>query len=281
MTAPPAVRAEDRRLRRRLDAAFLRYHRADYIETDPVRYPHRYSDPLDIEVAAFYSALLAYGNMKAIFRTLDGLFRVLGPRPATWLVESRLAEIEAGLSPLYHRFTTAGHLVRVTRALQCTYRTEGSLRALFLRGDRASDETIEAAAVRMIGALRARCGPGDRDSTHSMKHLLASPERGSACKRLNLFLRWMVRHDEVDFGLWPEVSPARLVMPMDTHILQISREWGLQARKSANWRAALELTGRFRRLCPEDPVKYDFALTRLGMGVAGPCEDARPRGSIG
>lgn len=254
-------------LQSRLDSAFLRYHRAEYIETDPIRYPHRFSDPRDIEVAAFYSAMLAYGNVRAIFGTLDALFRSLGPRPAEWLTEARPSEIQSAMSPLYHRFTTAGHLIRLTHALQSVYRSNGSLHALFLLGDDAADETIETPATRMMIVLKRRPVARRGGPPTGMEHLLASPDRGSPCKRLNLFLRWMVRKDRVDFGLWPDVSPARLVIPLDVHILRLTREWGLLTRKSNDWKAALELTARLRVFCPGDPVKFDFALTRFGMGL--------------
>ncbi|MGH8103865.1 MAG: TIGR02757 family protein [bacterium] len=264
-SSPFGMVPRDLWLANQLESAYRTYHRSRYIETDPIRYPHRYSNPQDIEVVAFYSALLSYGNVKAIFKVLDALCVSLGRHPTEWLTQSKPSAITTALSPLYHRFTTAEDLICLTMGLRQIYQTEGRLLSLFNTFHDASDVNIERAAAGFLREFKKRCAGNGRPVGGTMDYLLASPDRGSACKRLNLFLRWMVRRDQVDFGLWTTVSPGQLVMPLDAHIIRIARNWRLLKRKTANWKSAEELTDRLRRFSPDDPVKYDFALTRLGM----------------
>ncbi len=234
------------------------------LDSDPLLFPHRYARPEDRETAAFLASSLAFGRVASINASLERLFAALGADPAAVLRRSG-GEVP-GLDGFVHRWVDAGSLQPFLRAVGNTLREEGSLRALFESGDEGGTDYVPA-LDRFFSVLRERTGvtPGER--TRGLRFLLPSPAEGGACKRAHLFLRWMVRSGDVDLGLWQggRFSPARLLLPMDTHVHRISRYLGLTARPTADLRAAREATGWLSRIDPLDPVRFDWSLSRLGI----------------
>jgi uncharacterized protein (TIGR02757 family) len=182
----------------------------------------------------------------------------MGRSPRAWLERASVSEIRAACHGFVHRFTPAAEMAGLLSSIKNAIRKHGSMERLFILGLEARDETV-------LPALSAFTAELQRQADEACPSLLPSPDKGSACKRLNLFLRWMARKDEVDPGPWTAVSPARLVVPLDTHMHRISRALGLTRRAQADGRTALEVTQAFREIRPRDPVRYDFALTRLGI----------------
>lgn len=233
-----------------------------------------YADPADREIAGLTAACLALGSAPLIVRAARQALAPLGPHPARALESLPDDELSAIYSGFRYRFFGGEDLAALLSAIRNARRAYGSLEALFRAGDDPAEPTILRGADRFAAALEDLAG--DRWTRPSGKsawrdNLLPRPSRGSACKRLFLYLRWMVRKDAVDPGGWIGVSPARLIVPLDTHMGAACRRLGLLARKADDLRAALEVTEAFRRFRPDDPVRYDFALTRPGIH---PCLDA-------
>ncbi len=219
---------------------------------DPIQFPHRYTAFHDREAAAFLAATFAYGNVKSLCGFVDGLLGLLGPSPYAFL--KRGPKAVAALAPYrpYYRLHKTTEILWVLSALASVYENHGSLYALFLNTyDRNS--TMKQSVSRFVIAFRGMV-PGD------LRFLIPCPEDGSPCKRLNLFLRWMVRREGVDFGPWKEVSPSRLIMPLDTHIGRVAYRLGWIGTPSLSWNKAETVTDVLRRFNPDDPTRYDFAL---------------------
>ncbi len=264
-----------------LDRVWKRYHSVQYLPSDPLEFVHRFKDPWDQEAVALGAALLSYGNVTQIRRSVEALLgsmsRAGSIGPAAWVrsleTTSGLAEGGRDLQGFVHRFNTGEDLVILYRLLARSWATRGSLGAHFLEGLAPADGDIGPALSTLIRDWRAfASGWPVRAGFH---YLLTSPEDGSCCKRWCMFLRWMGRRDELDPGLWAEggpfglagrwVRPSQLVIPLDTHTGRISQYVGLTQRKTVDWKAALEVTRSLGAFDPLDPVKYDFALARLGI----------------
>ena len=252
------------RLRAFLEGLYFAYARRELIDPDPLAFLRGYNLP-DREVVALVAASLAYGRVAQIMKSVERVLSRLGPNPHRFLLErgDRLPSLLGGFR---HRFTTAadveGLLANAAAALREHGGLEGLMRACL---ERSGGELLEAMDL-FSDALTPRGGPsGDRARPSGGFSLFPAPRDGSACKRPFLFLKWMVRRDDVDPGGWTVLSPRDLVMPTDTHIHAIALRLGLTRRKGADLRAALEITRAFARLCPEDPTRYDFVLTRFGI----------------
>ncbi len=257
--------------RAELERLYQLHHRPENLHPDPLVMARGFGDAGDGEVAGLVAAALAYGRVDKILEALEAVFAVLGPRPRSEVLRGdpdRWARELRGFVYRFHRGRdVAALLVLVRRALE----RWGSLRALFREGDDGGP--IGPVLARFCSALLAGdprpALPGRTvPPGHPVRHLLASPERGGAAKRLCLFLRWMVRRDALDPGYWwGAVDPARLVVPLDTHVARVGRRLGFTRRKGADWKTACEITGALRAYDPLDPVRFDFCLFRYGMGV--------------
>jgi uncharacterized protein (TIGR02757 family) len=255
-------------LLRRTDAAAR-------VQGDPVELVHAYSDPIDVEVAGLLCAALAYGRVDLFKPRLAALLRALGPSPGATARDAAPSELLRRCADFAYRMTGPRDVACLLHGAGRIARAHGSLGAFFAARWRASgslrialgDFVDELCAADFTALL------GQRGPTRRLKHLLPHPARGSACKRLNLFLRWMVRGpDGVDFGLW-DVPRSALVVPLDTHVHRIGRFIGLTRRKDLSWRTAEEVTRRLRALDQDDPVRFDFALSHLG--ISGQCASRR------
>ena len=267
-TARPA------QLRATLDAFLATADRAALAAADPVSLVRRYEDPHDQEVAGFFVAMLAYGRVVAIREKASELLDRLGPRPATRIDRGRAAPALRGFA---YRFQRGQDMPRFARAVGAVRRASGSLGAAFVEGVDPGDDDYGAAMAALVARVRAAIrGP----LTYGLRFLLPDPASGGAAKRLCLFTRWMVRPDDrVDLGVWRRlglsVEPAKLVIPLDTHIARIARYVGFTTRKTNDLEAARQITRALRALRPADPVAYDLALCHLG--ISGACPRRRDR----
>lgn len=244
-------------LRSTLEALSLRYGAAS-IGSDPVSLVRRYGGPRDVEVAGWIASAFAYGRVDIILANVSRLLAFLGPSPA-----ERLAARAPGASELSffrHRFQGPEEAAALLSLIGGVLREEGSVANFFATRYRGEDD-VGAMLDRVSKDLLSRVS----SPSVAMRFLFPSPRDGSACKRWNLYLRWMVRRDGIDFGIWNAIPCRALIVPTDTHLHRISRRLGLTRRKTANWNTAVEITRRLARLDPEDPVKFDFALCRLGI----------------
>lgn len=255
----PAAATGSRRVDRRADflqAAFHRYHRPEFIEPDPLQFLRAYPDILDRELVAALAAGLAYGQVRSIVRSIVRVLDVLGPHPARMLEGMTRSELLGRLSGFRHRWTGVEDMASFLIALSSAQQAWGGLGRHLRLSIEDDDADIHPALQRWVGALRAFGLP----VRHS---LVPDPARGSACKRLHLMTRWLVRCDEVDPGGWIGISPALLLTPVDVHMHRFGRSLGFTRRRNANLQTAREITAGFRRYAPYDPVRYDFALTRM------------------
>jgi uncharacterized protein (TIGR02757 family) len=241
-----------------LEGLYRRYNRRRYVASDPVEYVHRYEGPLDREVAGLVASSLAFGNVAQIRASVERALGRLGPSPAAFLLAAEPRDVRYALREFRHRWIAGDDVAAMLTGVRAALRSHGSLGELFRAGLRAGDADVGEAAARFVDAV-SREGGGFRSS------LLPSTRSGSACKRMNLFLRWMVRSDAIDPGLWSGVPPSKLIVPLDTHMYRIARVLGLTERRTPDLQAAREATDGFRKISPDDPVRYDFALTRIGI----------------
>lgn len=241
-----------------------------YLATDPLALVHRYERGADREAAAFLAAGLAFGGVGQILGNAGRLLAALGRKPAEALRSSALPTLRARTRGLRHRFLDAEDQAQALGLIGRILRRSGSLEAFFREGPDPARDGMRAAMVSFSrralalwnGPREGRpCGEG-----RGVRFFFPSPDAGSACKRLNLFLRWMVRGpDGMDLGIWRRVSPRDLILPLDTHVARIARYLGLTRRRTIGWAMAEEATAALRRLDPADPVRYDFAIARLGI----------------
>lgn len=251
-------------LRRRYDRSFL--------DSDPVGIVRRFDDPEDREIVGLIAAGIAYGRVASIRSSLLGLLTRIGPRPARFVASFDPVRDAGRFDGFVHRFTRGRDVALLLHLVRQVKERAGSLESFFVEGDAEPGTptlgpALDAFGARMF-ALDARpfTSDGAVPQRDGARWLLPLPAGGSACKRSCLFLRWMVRPDDgVDCGIWSRVSASRLVLPLDTHLLRVVRALGWTRRKSAGWPMALEATARLRGLDPADPIRFDFALSRLGI----------------
>lgn len=251
-----------------LDAFAARADWADRKRFDPIEFPGRYSAPRDVEVAGLLGAALAYGRADLFKPKVDGLLSRMGASPAAFVAELTVARAAKLLDGFVYRFNLGADVAVLLLGMGAVLRAHGSLEAVFVGATQHArlahfTKTIRASAPKLEG-------------TRGLAHLLPAPLGPGAAKRLNLYLRWMVRGpDGTDFGVWKSVSPSSLIIPLDTHVMRIAKLLGLTARNDASWRTAEEVTASLRLLDAADPVRYDFALCHYGMSGACPAVPVR------
>ena len=237
--------------------------------TDPVHIVRRFTSPEDREIVGFCAAGLAFGRVASVLQSIESLLAVMGPHPARFVRDFDPARERDRLAPLVHRWIRGRDLMALLLVLQRMLRESGSIEAFFLAGDDPGQPHVGTAldsfSTRALATdLREAYGrrvPKQRGVTY----FFPRPSSGSACKRLNLFLRWMVRRDEIDLGVWTRLSPARLIVPLDTHVIRLGRCLQLTRYTSPGWKMASEITASLRNVDALDPVRYDFALCHVGM----------------
>lgn len=288
-----------------LEDLYQRLNRPEFIRPDPLQVVHEYRDPRDQELVGLIAASLAFGRVAHILASIGKVLGPMGPSPRRYLLEAAPHCMAKDFAGFQHRYVREAELLGLLGGTARALRNHGSLGACYCTHLRRRDATPQTALVAFAAELRGGAGPApppvdeddalppmdaedDRRGRRSYikkrscvesqpdkrrqvqgvrvkNYLLPDPAQGSACKRLHLYLRWMVRNDAVDPGCWRHVAPNVLVVPLDTHMHRIARALGLTRRKQADARAAAEITAAFRTIAPTDPVRYDFALTRLGI----------------
>lgn len=240
-----------------LDAKVEQYNQPSFIPDDPVTIPHLFTEKQDIEIAGFFAASFAWGNRTTIVRKSKELMALMGNAPYDFCRDHSSRDLRR-LETFRHRTFHATDLLYFISFFNYHYARSDSLETAFTM----QGETV----VQMLSGFHHYFFSLEHVPPRTRKHI-ATPERNSSCKRLNMFLRWMVRQDKkgVDFGIWKKISPALLICPLDLHVARVARRLGLLKRKQTDWLAALELTQYLRTLDPRDPVKYDFALFGLGI----------------
>ena len=241
-----------------LEGLYRDVNRRRYVHPDPLEFLYAYRHPADREIVALLASSLAYGRVAQILKSVSDVLGRIGPAPAEYLAETTPGALRRAMRGFKHRFSTGRHVAAMLIGAQGAIARHGSLGACFAKG--ISDDD-----ARVPGALKAFVAEITEAAGEDCGHLLPDPERGSACKRLCLMLRWLVRKDRVDPGGWSGIPAAKLLIPLDTHMHRIATGLGATKRKAADMRTAVEITEAFGRLAPEDPVRYDFALTRLGI----------------
>jgi uncharacterized protein (TIGR02757 family) len=253
-------RADDNQntIKEKLDSLFRKYHRRDLVHPDPLVFLYDYKDFKDREVVALIASSLAYGRVSQIMKSVSVVLDEMGSSPYLFVMHTSSKEMRATFKNFRHRFTTGAELFHMLWAVRTAVERYGSLQECFCSGLRKTDETVLPALAHFVNSLglpKSGCRKG----------FLPSPDGGSACKRWHLFLRWMVREDDIDPGGWDRVPRSKLIIPLDTHMHRIALGLSLTSRKQADQRTALEITRAFSEILPEDPVRYDFVLTRFGI----------------
>lgn len=245
-------------IKKLLDQKVKQYNRVDFIANDPISIPHQYSHPRDIEIAGFFAALFAWGNRTIIINKSRELMQLMENQPFAFIQNHSDADLKKILT-FKHRTFNATDILYIIEFLHQHYQRHESLESAFFPENISS---VEESLIQFKHYFTASPYFPERTSKH-----IATPERKSNCKRLNMFLRWMIRSDNegVDFGIWDKVKPSQLIIPIDLHVHRVALDLGLMHSPKIDWNAALELTHTLQQFAPEDPVKYDFAL--FGMGI--------------
>lgn len=264
-------------LKSQLDLLYEGYDFKGRIRHDPIELVHRYGRAQDIEVAGIIAAALAYGKV-SLFKPVAGrILELMGESPHEYLSGFRLSSARRRFAGIKYRLSTDSDLLAFLYVLSGAIKEHGSLKTLFFSGFAEDQANIRPSLTTAMGYLRTRdLSPvyGADIKTRGFLHLLPTPASGGPAKRMALYMRWMVRCRDIDFGIWRDMGPKRLVIPLDTHIARISRCMGLTRRRTRDWKMAEEITGRLARFSKEDPLMYDFALCH--QGISGLC---RPGGN--
>jgi len=262
-----------------LDRLYDDYNREDSA-SDPVHRVRPFAAPEDREIAGFCAAALAFGRVASVLNSIDTLFAIMGPRPAAFVRGFDPNQPHPELRAMVHRWTRGADLAALLWILRQVLERSGSLESFFLEGLDSGDEDIGPALDRFSTralAMDVRPAYGRRmPKRPGVCYFFPRPSAGSACKRLNLFLRWMVRSDAVDLGVWARVPRSKLIVPLDTHVIRLGQCLRLTKYVSPGWKMAADITRALRKLDPDDPVRFDFSLCHVGMMNA--CGFARKQG---
>jgi uncharacterized protein (TIGR02757 family) len=248
-------------LKQILDQKLSQYYNADFIPLDPISIPHRYIKKQDIEISAFLASIMAWGRRSVIINKASQLLIHMGSSPYEFVMSYSVKDLKY-FEAFKHRTINSIDISHLIRFLHDHYMNYDSLEDAFAMHMCVKDENVEKGLVGFHNLVFSL-----DNSPHRTRKHIATPIRKSSCKRMNMFLRWMVRKDNVgvDFGLWKKISPHQLICPCDVHVMNISKKYNLISGNIANWATAVELTNNLKKFCPQDPVKYDFALFGLGI----------------
>lgn len=252
------AKTNDADLKRRLEKLRKRYNHRRYASPDPVEIVHQFTEPADQEVAALLASSLAFGNVKTILASAREVLRRMNGQPHLYLSTCTREALKRDMRGFRHRYAGDSTIEGLLWAARCALDQHGTLGNSFTTHINPADKTTLPALATWCTQLRAYAG-------QEINYLIPAPERGSACKRLHMLLRWMVRSDAIDLGIWCNIDTRMLIVPIDTHMHRVARSLGFTKRNQADARCAIEVTEAFRAIAPKDPVRYDFSLTRLGI----------------
>ncbi|MHC4727506.1 MAG: TIGR02757 family protein [Planctomycetota bacterium] len=248
-----------------LDKLYKKYNHRDLIKPDPLQFVYQYDKPPDREIVAFLSADLAYGRVEQIQKSLINLFERMGDSPYEFVRRFGKTE-QKKLIGFKHRFNTGQDISNLLMCFKKVLNQHASIEEFFIQGCKPGDKNILGGLSKFCNSLlNIHASRHKGQTSRGLKYMLVNPSDGSACKRLNLFLRWMVRDDDVDAGLWNSVDKARLIVPIDVHMGRLCRILGFHNQKVVSLSTAIQITECFAEIEPADPVKYDFALSRIGI----------------
>jgi uncharacterized protein (TIGR02757 family) len=255
-----------------LDTLYSEFN-AEHSVADPIWMVRRFKRPDDREVVGFIAAALAFGRVQSVVNSIEGMLAVMGPSPAGFVRDFEPSRQRDAFKHLVHRWTNGSDFAALTWILHQMIEKSGSIEGFFIEGltPDAVDvgEALQSFSTRAL-ALDVSAIYGRRNPKPGVAYFFSRPSSGGACKRLNLFLRWMVRKDRVDFGAWKQVRPGQLIVPLDTHVIRVGRCLRLTKLKSPGWRMAADITASLRAIDPIDPIKFDFSICHLGMmGACG------------
>ena len=248
---------KDQFTRRSLETIYAKYNRFKFIHPDPLEFLFKYDDPEDREIVGLIASSLAYGRVAQILKSVSIVLDKMGS-PRNFITSTSTSQVKRIFADFKHRFTTGQEMSAFILGISRMIKRYDSIEGCFLEGYNEKDDTLFKALEQFSHKLL-------HYSKTSKSSLVPNPTLGSACKRMNLYLRWMVRDDNVDPGGWSAVSTSKLIIPLDTHMHRISIDHGLTTRKNADMKTAQEITAAFAKICPKDPTRYDFALTRPGI----------------
>ncbi len=241
-----------------LEDIYKKYNKKSFVSPDPLQFLYNYNNMHDREIVGLIASCLAYGKVTQILKSVNTILVKLTPEPSVFLKISSPTKIRNLFPDFKHRFTTGREVSSLLLSARSVISKQGSLYNCFRSCAKTNDQTIIPSLTKFVSILK--------EKAHEIEsHLLPSPQNGSACKRLNLYLRWMVRKDRVDPGGWDEIEQKKLIIPLDTHMYKIGQALGFTNRRQADLKTAIEITEGFKLFSPEDPVRYDFALTRFGI----------------
>lgn len=252
---------DSRRLADFLNRKAAEYNRPSFIPDDPISIPHQFTRKQDIEIAGFFAAIFAWGNRTTIIKKTSELMALMDKAPHQFVLDSAPNKLKQ-LTSFKHRTFNTTDLLYFIEFLHYHYSHHNSLEVAFTKGMSSTDLSIEQGLIGFYEYFFSL----EHVPARTRKHI-ATPARKSSCKRLSMYLRWMVRSDNngVDFGIWKKINPAQLICPIDLHVARVAKRFNLLQRTQTDWLAALELTNHLRQLDPADPSKYDFALFGLGV----------------
>jgi uncharacterized protein (TIGR02757 family) len=253
-------------LKQRLDYHYKAFDKSK-ISPDPLQFLHLFHDEKDIETIGLISSIFSYGNVNQIISTLNKIVNVLGEHPYDVILNLNSKDISKYFKSIIHRFYTESDIQSLFKILHLILLKEKSIKKIFLNGyHNATDEkNLKFSLSHFSNYFFKYFKKAGIKISPGIRFMFADPLTGSSCKRLNLFLRWMVRKDELDFGFWSEIPTGKLVIPVDTHVARICLHLNLTKRKNVSWKMAEEITENLKCFDPDDPVKYDFAICHIGI----------------
>lgn len=240
-----------------LEKLTKKYETESFIKDDPIQFPHRFKDPQDIEIAAFLASLFAYGNRKVFIKKLDELFNIMNNQPLEFVLNFNPKTLQG----FNYRFAKDFDIIEVFHILKKLYKDDGGLKTLFKYGWESNNSILTMLQI----VTDYFYSNAQNDVGQGFYHLIPNPKNGGAIKRMNMFLRWMVRKGPVDLGVWDFIPTSELLIPIDVHVARISREMGLLNRNSNDFKSVIELSENLKKFDPKDPVKFDFAMFGLGI----------------
>ena len=258
-----------------LDRFYSEFYFKERLSRDPIEFPHRYKTPADIEMAGFIASALAYGKVGNFKTVIDDILAKMGSSPSGFLSEFNPEKQATIFQGIRYRFNTNYDIIALLYVLHIILNKHGSVENLFKSFDKATVYETLINFTNYILNLDMSIVYGHQyiELPSGFKQFFPSPSKGSPCKRLNMFLRWMVRKKDIDFGLWQLFLPSDLIIPLDVHIARISKCLRLTKRKTNEWQTANEITETLKQFAPSDPLKYDFALCHYG--ISGSCKAIR------
>lgn len=242
----------------KLEKYYSLYNKRTFIHPDPLEFLYHYKKKEDIEIVGLIASSLAFGRVSQILKTIANVLYIIGESPSDYLKNLNYTSVKKDFKGFVYRFVREKEMSAFLYVIKQIFEDYGSIEACFAAGVSEKDETILNGLVFFDREIKKR-------ANESPGYLFADPLKGSGCKRMNLFLRWMVRKDQVDPGIWTSILSSKLIVPLDTHMHKIGLKLKLTERKTADMKTALEITKAFKIISPEDPVKYDFSLTRFGI----------------